>query len=117
MHGYHWNFEVFFHVYNVMYLMHVHVCIHEQCTNIMMYINLFPFQSMNVASLQSKLDESQAKVESFNTQVATLQVCVYNVMYKYTCDVHEHVQYMYVCNNLSTCRLVSTTLYMYSLAN
>jgi hypothetical protein len=39
---------------------------------------------MNVASLQSKLDESQAKVESFSTQVTTLQVCTRNVyMYMY----------------------------------
>ena len=56
---------------------------------------------MNVASLQSKLDESQAKVDSFNTQVATLQVCVYNVMYmyKHTCDMYIHVH----CMNFSTC--------------
>ena len=41
------------------------------------------FQSMNVAGLQSKLDESQAKVETFNTQVTTLQVCTYMYVYRY----------------------------------
>ena len=46
------------------------------------------FQSMNVASLQSKLDESHAKVESFNTQVTTLQVRVrYIQLYMH---VHVH---------------------------
>ena len=49
------------------------------------------FQSMNVASLQSKLDESHAKVESFNTQVTTLQVRVRYIRLYMHVHVHVHV--------------------------
>lgn len=62
---------------------------------------------MNVASLQSKLDESQAKVENFNTQVTTLQVCDVQITMIYihvsTLYMHTYACTVYVYPNLTVC--------------
>ena len=94
---------------------------------------------MNVASLQSKLDESQAKVDSFTAQVTSLQVCVYvcvcviqcNFVHMLHCIMHTQnqlkeqelrnerlstkLQQRYCMTSTSTCRCtyMYTVIYMH----